>query len=219
MSKIGNRPFLVVDDHESIISSTTDILSREYPGVEIITAQTVTDAWTVLRTVQPQLAVTDLCLPKGSESSESTEAGIQFIQTLMQRYPTLNIVVQTAYPKSLIRLKTCINEHRGGFVVAGKQLALSEFISRVKISLQEATYTPKDMRPQIDLTHEQSELLRLAFRECLQDKAIAEKMNISERTARNYWTKIQNALDVYPQPGKNIRIMTQTRAREEGLID
>ncbi|MEO1352887.1 MAG: LuxR C-terminal-related transcriptional regulator, partial [Cyanobacteria bacterium J06635_15] len=63
------------------------------------------------------------------------------------------------------------------------------------------------------------EVLQLAFREGLQDKAIAEKMSISERTVRHYWTKVQDALGVYPNAGKNIRIQTEIRSREEGLID
>jgi hypothetical protein len=36
---------------------------------------------------------------------------------------------------------------------------------------------------------------------------------------RHYWNKVQDALGVYPDEGKNIRIQTQIRAREEGLID
>ncbi|NEN99535.1 MAG: DNA-binding response regulator, partial [Moorea sp. SIO3I7] len=44
-----------------------------------------------------------------------------------------------------------------------------------------------------------------------------------ERAVRTYWTKIQDVLGVYPQDckqeGKNIRITTLNRAREEGLID
>ena len=219
MAETVNRTFLVIDDHEAIISSTTGILAKAYPEVDIRTAKTVEGAWELLKTAQPQLAVTDLCLPKESKSLESVEAGIQFIQTLMQRYPTLNIVVQTAYPKSLIRLKSCINEHTAGFAVVDKHWPLSKFISKVEISLQEGTFTPKEMRPQLELTHDQLALLRLAFHEGLQDKEIAKRMNISERTVRNHWTNIQNALDIYSEPGKNMRIWTQIRAREEGLVD
>ena len=44
-------------------------------------------------------------------------------------------------------------------------------------------------------------------------------MNIAERTVRNYWTKIQDLLEVYPEEDKNMRIQTESRAREVGLID
>jgi DNA-binding NarL/FixJ family response regulator len=62
-------------------------------------------------------------------------------------------------------------------------------------------------------------VLTLAFNEGLQDKAIAERMCVSERMVRHYWSKLQDALHVYPEDGKNIRIQTEMQAREEGLID
>jgi hypothetical protein len=62
-------------------------------------------------------------------------------------------------------------------------------------------------------------VLTLAFEEGLKDKAIAERMNVSERMIRHYWTKIYDLLGVYPDANKNLRIQTKIRAREEGLID
>ena len=44
-------------------------------------------------------------------------------------------------------------------------------------------------------------------------------MNVCLRTVNNYWTKIRDALGVYPEEGKGLRILTLIRAREEGLID
>jgi DNA-binding NarL/FixJ family response regulator len=44
-------------------------------------------------------------------------------------------------------------------------------------------------------------------------------MNVSERTVQYYWTKIRDVLEVYPEDDKNLRIQTEVRAREEGLID
>ena len=63
------------------------------------------------------------------------------------------------------------------------------------------------------------EVLILAFQEGLQDKAIAERMQITTRTVLHYWTKIRDVLGVYPEEGKNLRIQTEMRAREEGFID
>jgi DNA-binding NarL/FixJ family response regulator len=62
-------------------------------------------------------------------------------------------------------------------------------------------------------------VLNLAFEEGLEDKVIAERMQIALRTVRHYWTKIQDVLGVYPEDGKSLRIQTEKRAREEGFID
>jgi DNA-binding NarL/FixJ family response regulator len=44
-------------------------------------------------------------------------------------------------------------------------------------------------------------------------------MNLSLRTVRHYWTKVQDVLGIYPEDGKSLRIQTEKRAREEGFID
>ena len=64
--------------------------------------------------------------------------------------------------------------------------------------------------------------IRRAYRavsEGLNDKTIAKEMNVAERTVRNYWAKLQDVLGVYQEDGKILRIQTELRAREEGLID
>jgi DNA-binding NarL/FixJ family response regulator len=118
-----------------------------------------------------------------------------------------------------VRLKPAIDTHQGGFTIADKNLPMKEMLTKVDWALKGLIYTPRDMRTGIEVKPEWLEVLRLAFKEGLQDKAIAEEMNVSERTVRHYWTKVQDALDVYPETGKNIRIQTEIRAREEGLID
>ncbi len=75
------------------------------------------------------------------------------------------------------------------------------------------------MQAGLEVKPEWLTLLTLAFGEGLQDKAIAQRMRVSERTVRHYWTKVQDALEIYPEEGKNIRIQTEMRSREEGLID
>jgi DNA-binding NarL/FixJ family response regulator len=127
--------------------------------------------------------------------------------------------VQSAHVRSLIRLKPDIDTHQGGFTIADKNLPLKEMLEKVDWAIKGLIYTPRDMRTGIEVKPEWLEVLRLAFSEGLQDKAIAEQMNVAERTVRHYWTKVQDALSVYPEAGKNIRIQTEIRAREEGLID
>lgn len=211
--------FLVVDDHESVLNGTVDGLKRQYPGVEIQTAQTAQAAHDWIKKGQPDLLVMDLSMPDVPGAPAQTDTGIQRLKTLMQEYPTLNIVVQSAHVQSLVRLKPAISDHEGGFTIADKGLSLLEMLKLVDWALNGVNYTPKDMRSRLELRHEWLDVLKLAFHEGLQDKAIAKRMNVAERTVRHYWTKIQDALEVYPDEGKNIRIQTEMRARQLGLID
>jgi DNA-binding NarL/FixJ family response regulator len=216
---VAGLKIIVVDDHELVLDSTVTVLQRQYPDARFSTAQATAAALTLIEQTQPDLVVVDLALPERSGQVSRTETGLQLLRTLLQRFPTLNIVVQSANAKSLVRLKPAINTHEGGFTIADKSLPLKEMLTKVEWAIQGVVYTPREMRTGLEIKPEWLEVLRLAFQEGLQDKAIADRMKVAERTVRHYWTQVQDALGVYPDTGKNNRIQTEIRAREEGLID
>lgn len=212
---------LVIDDHELVLNGTIDVLCKQYPQAKISTAQTAQAAVKQVEDFQPQLVVMDLSIPEKPGMTARTDTGIQLLRTLMKNHPDLNLVVQSAHVRSLVRIRPEIDVHRGGFTVADKSLSRQDMLTRVDWALQGLTHTKdiKGMQTGLEFKEEWLNVLTLAFQESLQDKAIAERMSVSERMVRHYWSKLQDALDVYPEDGKNIRIQTEMRAREEGLID
>ncbi|MBO3458832.1 response regulator transcription factor [Aetokthonos hydrillicola Thurmond2011] len=212
---------LVIDDHESVLSGTIDVLRKEYPDAEFITTLTAKTALNQLTNSQPDLVVMDLSIPESLGLIARPNIGLQLLRTLMKDYPHLNLVVQSAHVRTLVRIRPEIDAHKGGFTVADKSLTSKEMLTRVNWSLQGLTHTKdiKGIHSGLEVRPEWLQVLTLAFGEGLQDKAIAERMCVSERMVRHYWSKLQDALEVYPEEGKNIRIQTQMRAREEGLID
>jgi len=219
MAESQKLTFLIIDDHELVLGATRSALEQAYPDAHLVTAQSLQDAMRCVKMYQPNLAVVDLSIPNETGEMAQINVGIQLLKQLMQQYPTLNIVVQSAHVKTLVRLKPIINEHEGGFTIADKSLPMKEMLTKVDWALQGLIYTPRDMRNGLEVKPEWLEVLHLAFQEGLQDKAIAERMNVSERTVRHYWTKIQDVLEVYPDEGKNVRIQTEIHARQAGLID
>lgn len=213
------KTFLVVDDHELILDATVKVLSQNYSDADIHTAKNARDTLDKLEKIQPDLLVIDIAMPEKEGESARTEIGIQLIKKIMETYPALNILVQSANVRSLVKLKPTMSEHKGGFAVAEKSLSMKEMLTRVEWTLGGNFCTPKEMRNGLEVKPEWLEILELAFNQGLQDKAIAKHMSIGERTVRHYWTRIQDALDVYPDEGKNLRIQTEIRAREEGLLD
>lgn len=213
------QKILVVDDHEAVLAGTLSTLKQRYPDAELLTARTVKEALNQVEHTKFDLIVVDLSMPDDTRGTARPENGIQLVKTLMERYSSLNIVVQSAHVQSLVRLKPVISAHEGGFTVVDKSLPIQEMLIKVDWALQGVNYTPREMRNGLEVKPEWMQVLQLAFAEGLQDKTIAARMNVAERTVRHYWTKIQDALEVYPDPGKNIRIHTELRAREEGLID
>jgi len=87
------------------------------------------------------------------------------------------------------------------------------------LALKGVTHTKDLKMPRGEIKPEWLEVLNLAFEEELEDKGIADRMNLSLRTVRHYWTKVQDVLGIYPEDGKSLRIQTEKRAREEGFID
>ncbi|MDZ7968770.1 MAG: response regulator transcription factor [Nostoc sp. DedSLP03] len=222
-SPVEKKPgILVIDDHQLILTGTLDVLSREYPKAAIVKAQTREETLDQLQLHQFDLIVMDLSIPDRQGKIAEIDTGIKLLQNLLKEYPHQNFIVQTSYVKALIRIKHEIDNHQGGFAIADKGLPENEMLMRVNLALQGATHT-KDIKMGIELKPEWLDVLRLAFEESLTDKAIADRMYKSERAVRTYWTKIQDVLGVYPedckQSGKNMRIQTEVRSREEGLID
>ena len=213
---------LVVDDHQLILTGTLDVLRREYPEADILKAQTAKETLSLTQSCQFDLIVMDLSLPDDKGDRAEIDLGIKLLQNLLKEYPHQNFIVQTSYVKALVRIKHEIDNHQGGFAIVDKGLPENDMLMRVNLALHGGTHT-RDIKTGIELKPEWLEVLRLAFEESLTDKAIAQALYKSERSVRTYWTKIQDVLGIYPedckQSGRNIRIRTEVRAREEGLID
>ena len=213
------QQILIVDDHELVLSGAVVALKERFPTAQIATAQTAQQALEQMQKSLPDIVVMDLSMPEIAGELTKVETGIQLVKQIMTQYPHLNIVIQSAHARSLIRLKPIINTHEGGFTIAEKSLPLSEMLTKVEWAMQGIVYTPRDMRNGLEVRPEWLQVLKLAFEEGLQDRAIAERIKVAERTVRYYWNKIQDVLEVYPEAGKNIRVQTELRARQAGLID
>lgn len=209
---------LVIDDHALILNGTLERLNKHYPEARIVTAKTAQEAQEQVEMGQLELVIMDLSLPEKLGKTATVEVGLQLLQNLMSNYPHLNLMVQSSYVKVLVRLKHSIDSHQGGFTIADKGLSETEMLMRVNWAMQGVTHT-KELKNGLEVKPEWLEVLRLAFEEGLQDKAIAKHINVSERMVRHYWTKLQDVLDIYPEDDKNLRVLTLKRSREEGLID
>lgn len=220
MKEQGRRAsFLLVDDHAAVLNGTSLSLTQEFPNADITTAQTAEEARQMLKMLTPDVVIVDLSLPETAGEICRTETGISLLREFLETYTDYNFVVQSANVASLIRIKPAIDAHQGGFALVDKGEPIAEMIKRVNWAMDGLVYTPPTMRKHLEIKPEWMQVLELAVYEGLNDKAIAKQMNVAERTVRNYWAKLQDVLSVYHEEGKILRIQTELRAREEGLID
>jgi DNA-binding NarL/FixJ family response regulator len=216
---------LLVDSYDICLTGTIELLKTRYPNGKIISARTANEALNKISNLQPDLIIMDILLPERLGVTAQTHTGIELLQQVMPKYPTLNILVHSASIKRLGEIKSLITAHKGGFTIADKSLDSQKMLLRVDGALKRFTHIKEitDIYAQLNNKPEVLKLLSLAFNEGLQDKAIAAQICVSERMVRHYWDKLHAALDIdgeeLKNQGKNIRIITKIRARAAGLID
>lgn len=213
------KQILVVDDHEAILASTSQALKVKYPQVEIVTALDARSAQNYFTAYQPELVVLDLSLPEQPNAIAHREVGIHLLKSLMQSTPAPNIVVLTTNVKLLVCLKPLINSYEAGFAAMDKSLPIEEMLNLVDKALRGSIYLPPEMRSRPEFDRKWIEVLMLKFRAGLTDKAIAQQMNLNERTVHNYWLRLQDALGVYEEAGKDSKDRIELAARQIGLIN
>ncbi|MBI4782137.1 MAG: response regulator transcription factor [Oscillatoriophycideae cyanobacterium NC_groundwater_1537_Pr4_S-0.65um_50_18] len=211
--------FLVVDDHEAILEGTIPALRAKYPTVEILTAKDRQSAEQQVALHRPDLAIIDLSLPEMPYAVPNTEVGIQLLEALMHTHPAPNLMVLSTNIKPIVRLKPAINAYEGGFAAIDKSLPIREMLKYVDLVLRGSIHLPSEVRSRPEFDRRWLEVLKLKFQEGLSERAIAERMQISDRTVRNYWIRIQDALNVYDHPHKDLRVQIEIAARKAGLIN
>ncbi|MBD2078154.1 response regulator transcription factor [Phormidium sp. FACHB-592] len=210
--------FLVIDDHEAILEGTVPALKRAYPTVEIFTAQDIQTAQTQIGYYHPTLVLLDLSVPPKPYAPASADVGIKFLKLLIESKLAPNLLVVSTNIKPLVQLKPMINAYEGGFAAMDKSSPIREMIRLVDFALRGSIYLPPELRARSEFDRKWLEVLTLKFQEGLTDKAIAERMQVSDRTIRNYWVRLQDALGIYDEPDKDLRIQIAIAARKLGLL-
>ncbi len=209
---------LIIDDHPLMLSSIKLLVQAQFPSAEITTVATAINAIAELAAPNKnwKLVLADLSIPLKSGDIAKSETGIDILREIMKLYPDLNLMIYSSSVKVLVQLKHQIDNHQGGFTIADKALEPSEVQRRMQYAIDGITLT-KEIRKGLELKPEWLSTLQLAA-QGLQDKAISEQLNVTERAVRHYWTKLQDVLEVY-NDNVNLRVVTLKKARESGLID
>lgn len=215
----AKQTFIVVDDHEAILEGTIPALKGKYPEAEILTAQDAQTALSQVERYHPDLVIVDLCLPEKLHAPATAEVGMQLLKTLMESTPAPNLVVLSTNVKPLVRFKPMINAYEGGFAAMDKSLPIREMLKFIDLALRGSIYMSTELRSRPEFDRKWIEVLTLKFQEGLTDKAIAQRMKVSDRTVRNYWIRLQDSLGIYDEPGKELKIQIELAARKIGLIN
>lgn len=211
--------FLVVDDHEAVLAGTVPALKAKYPDAQILTAKDRHNAEKILQNYNPNVVVLDLGIPEKPNSPANIEVGIQLLRNLLGSSLAPNIMVLSTNIQPLVRLKPLINSYEGGFAAMDKSMPLEEMLRLIELTLRGSIHLPPQVRSRPEFERKWLQLLQLKFQEGLTDKAIASRMSVSDRTVRNYWVRVQDALGIYDETDKDLQFQIEIEARKVGLID
>ncbi len=219
VSEKTQQIFVAVDDREAILEGILPALSKKYPTAQILTARDRTTAQKIVQQHRPNLVMLDLSIPDKLNSPAHSEVGIEFLSNLIGSSLAANIAILSSNIQSLVRLKSSINSYRGGFVAIDESLPIAQMLKFIDLVLQGLIHLSMQIRSLPEFDRKLQELLKLKFQQGLTDKAIAKRMSLSDRTIRNYWLKVQDVLNIYPEPDKDLQIQIEIKARKIGLLD
>ena len=204
---------LIVDDHEVLAASLSQVLDHEPDLTVVGAAGTLEKARAQLATERPDVVLLDHRLPDGD--------GVEAIPDLLALRPEASIVVLTATTADHV-LVAAIEGGASGFVsktrgldevtsavraaAAGESVISPEMLARLLPRLHKREPEPRDK-----LTEREREVLQL-LAEGLSNAAIAERLFVSVHTVRNHVANLSNKL------GAHSKLEALSIAVREGLL-
>lgn len=192
---------MLVDDHEVVRLGVRALIERQ-PGMEVVgEAGTVREAMLQVEKLAPDVVVLDVRLPGGT--------GLDACRQIKARWPETRIIILTSFPDDEV-LFDAIAAGADGYVL--KQIGSDDLIRALEVvgrgeSLLDPALTARvfakmrQVRKQdqahafADLNSQEMHILaRIA--EGKTNREIGEALHLSEKTVRNYVSRILNKLSL-----------------------
>ena len=207
---------MVVDDHPIFLEGLTTLVRLEYP--EIVVVGSFTDARSAIlkaRELAPDIVLMDIRMP-GIDGVEAT-------RRLRDQMPDIKIVVLTTF-KDTDLIQSALAAGVKGYILKetpvaavieniksvhhGNVLLPDEFARQVEWEAQERRHVDPRRLPAADQLPPEAQLLTSREQEILtlmlsnySNTMMSESLCISERTVRNYVSRVYEALGVHDRAG------------------
>jgi two-component system response regulator DevR len=187
----------LVDDHEVVRRGVAELLNEEEDLTVIGQASSVSEALARIPALRPDVAVLDIRLPDGN--------GVELCRELRSRLPDLNCLMLTSFTDEQAMMDAIL-AGAGGYVIkdikgmdlisavrtvgAGHSLLDNRAAAALMSRLRDNVEKPG---PLTDLTEQEHTVLDL-IGEGLTNRQIAERMFLSEKTVKNYVSRLLSKL-------------------------
>lgn len=184
-SGVEDRPItrvLLVDDHEMVRSGLRAIIDRESDLTVVGEAETAAEAIASVEAGQPDLVIMDVRLPDRS--------GISACHEITRRFGDVKVLILTAY-SSQIALDSAVDAGASGYVL--KTVKTQEIVADIRrLIAGERVFDQVlgDSESRLASLTSQEAALADLLSEGLTNHEIAERMNLAEKTVKNYVSNV-----------------------------
>jgi DNA-binding NarL/FixJ family response regulator len=199
--KTGTFNILIVDDHP-VVREGLAVRIASQPDLAVCgEAEDVPGALALLMTVQPDLAIIDISLKKGS--------GLELIGRIRDHQPAVRVLVLSMYPENLYA-ERALRAGAQGYLHKGR--AIDHLLDAIRAVLAGKVYVSEELasgllhqisrgrqldRSPIDLlSNRELEAFELIGQGHTTDK-IAELMQVSPKTVETYRARIKEKLNLH----------------------
>lgn len=190
--------FLIVDDHELILSGIKNLISENYPGALIETSKSAEEALIKLSQSEWNFVITDVSLPGKS--------GIELVQIIRKKNPSSKVVVVTQHTEIWI-IKKLVEAAPDAIVLKSNEQEeiikaihsvsagnnyFSDTVYKLIVEIIQKDKTSEGFQ---ELTERETAILKL-IAEGLTSKQISDKLFISEKTVEAHRKNLFVKFDV-----------------------
>ncbi len=196
--------FLVIEDHPEVGQNNCEFLRLMEPQCSCVNVDTPEKGVEQMRQEISDLVVVDLQF--GTVGGEqSAKPGIELLKQIFEYYPTVNVLVYTSEPNFLRQLIPQISKHQGGFALVNKMERRSAFLEGARCAIEGQFKVHRELMKEMQLSQQDLEILNLLCNHALTDRAIAERMHVSLKTAQNYVQRLKVKLNIeHLDDGQNV---------------
>lgn len=187
--------FLILEDHPEVAENNGLFLQKLDPSAICAIVHTPAQALERLKLETPDLIVIDLLFGT-STGQQSPQASLELLKTIFQDYPLLNVLIYTSEYGYLKPLAKAIGRHQGGFAIVSKLERRKAYMDGARHALDGTLGIPRELRHDIDFDDRDLQVLKYLCRDSLTDKAIAQRMNVSLKTAQNSVQRLKAKLGI-----------------------
>jgi two-component system, NarL family, response regulator len=207
MSLSSHIRVLVIDDHPVVRFGLVAIVSTQPDMSVVAQAGSGEEALELYHQHQPDITLMDLRLPKLS--------GLEAIRQIREDYPASRFIVLTTYEGDE-DIYTALQAGAQGYLLKG--MSQTELLKAIRVVSAGLKYIParvskalQDRSPHSELSARELQVLELIVKG-LSNKAIAEKLSITEGTVKWHVNIILSLLNV------NDRTQAAVAALQRGIV-